>query len=311
MGVGIAANSHLITSVSRHFLTDAFMSTSAIEARLPPELERTIFELAGWDDMPTMKTLVLVAHRVHLWIEPLLYRVQTSFQSNDFSATHKLVVARPQYARHVKYLLLWSTRGGLDRTQYEETLSACGNISYLVDWTQSASLLALSPHSLPNLTHLSIHVRPLVEDTSSTLSALTSALAILRNATHLDVSDLNLLDDPEDTIPRILQSAALPALTHLSFAEDPSNPEYFKEILSIPHRTNRLRQLVVFVENTDGKEEDHWLEKRIADPRFVVVYGPDFRKDWLRDKPWLWDRGDEAHDARGFNPDDSINYNTP
>ncbi|KAJ7879703.1 hypothetical protein B0H13DRAFT_1571256, partial [Mycena leptocephala] len=40
---------------------------------LPPELERIIFELAAFVNPASMPSLLLVAPRVKIWIEPLLY----------------------------------------------------------------------------------------------------------------------------------------------------------------------------------------------------------------------------------------------
>ncbi|KAJ7731797.1 hypothetical protein DFH07DRAFT_945088, partial [Mycena maculata] len=41
----------------------------------PPDLEREVFETAAILHFRTIPTLLLVAHRIFIWIEPLLYRV--------------------------------------------------------------------------------------------------------------------------------------------------------------------------------------------------------------------------------------------
>ncbi|KAJ7175005.1 hypothetical protein C8R43DRAFT_1119035 [Mycena crocata] len=51
---------------------------------LPVELEREIFEMAARSRVQTIPTLMLVASRVKIWVEPLLYR--TLFVSNDRAA---------------------------------------------------------------------------------------------------------------------------------------------------------------------------------------------------------------------------------
>ncbi|KAJ7887124.1 hypothetical protein B0H14DRAFT_2696630 [Mycena olivaceomarginata] len=43
--------------------------------KLPPELECTIFEIAALARPKMIPSLILVAHRVKHWVEPLLYRV--------------------------------------------------------------------------------------------------------------------------------------------------------------------------------------------------------------------------------------------
>ncbi|KAJ6550049.1 hypothetical protein B0H19DRAFT_1160293 [Mycena capillaripes] len=51
------------------------MSTAVGDAILPPELERLIFEIAALESPKSMPALILVARRVQIWIEPLLYGV--------------------------------------------------------------------------------------------------------------------------------------------------------------------------------------------------------------------------------------------
>ncbi|KAJ7921925.1 hypothetical protein B0H13DRAFT_140548 [Mycena leptocephala] len=45
------------------------------DPRLPPELERTIFEIVALSRPSGIPNLMLVAARVKAWIEPLLYRI--------------------------------------------------------------------------------------------------------------------------------------------------------------------------------------------------------------------------------------------
>ncbi|KAJ6481924.1 hypothetical protein C8R45DRAFT_314872 [Mycena sanguinolenta] len=45
------------------------------EPRLPAELDRQIFELAGTSQSKSIPTLFLIAHRVKIWLEPVLYDV--------------------------------------------------------------------------------------------------------------------------------------------------------------------------------------------------------------------------------------------
>ncbi|KAJ7671208.1 hypothetical protein B0H17DRAFT_1085256 [Mycena rosella] len=50
-------------------------SSTRMEPRLPPDLERDIFELDALENRRSVPRLLRVARRVKLWIEPLLYRV--------------------------------------------------------------------------------------------------------------------------------------------------------------------------------------------------------------------------------------------
>ncbi|KAJ7137502.1 hypothetical protein C8R43DRAFT_1132103 [Mycena crocata] len=45
------------------------------EPLLPPELEQKILEISALSDSAVIPQLILVAHRVRIWIEPLLYRI--------------------------------------------------------------------------------------------------------------------------------------------------------------------------------------------------------------------------------------------
>ncbi|KAJ7785183.1 hypothetical protein DFH07DRAFT_763788 [Mycena maculata] len=51
--------------------------------RLPPELEREIFELAIFLHLDTMPALLLVARRVYTWLKPLLYQVVALYTPAD------------------------------------------------------------------------------------------------------------------------------------------------------------------------------------------------------------------------------------
>ncbi|KAJ7095067.1 hypothetical protein C8R44DRAFT_813875 [Mycena epipterygia] len=46
----------------------------SIAPRLPPELERLVFESAALSHATDIPNLILVAWRIKNWVEPLLYR---------------------------------------------------------------------------------------------------------------------------------------------------------------------------------------------------------------------------------------------
>ncbi|KAJ7847805.1 hypothetical protein B0H14DRAFT_3453508 [Mycena olivaceomarginata] len=48
---------------------------SLAKRELPVELERKIFEIAAQSNSMFIPTLLLVAHRVKTWLEPMLYSV--------------------------------------------------------------------------------------------------------------------------------------------------------------------------------------------------------------------------------------------
>ncbi|KAJ6546090.1 hypothetical protein DFH09DRAFT_1367520 [Mycena vulgaris] len=63
--------------------------------RLPMELERYIFELVAHFHPEMTPSLLRVAHRVHLWIEPLLYTVLALTTPARTEALLEAVAAKP------------------------------------------------------------------------------------------------------------------------------------------------------------------------------------------------------------------------
>ncbi|KAJ7078795.1 hypothetical protein C8R44DRAFT_895856 [Mycena epipterygia] len=58
-----------------------------LEPLLPPEIEREIFELSALSESRVIPRLNLVAHRVKIWIEPLLYRIISVEHPSDRNHT--------------------------------------------------------------------------------------------------------------------------------------------------------------------------------------------------------------------------------
>ncbi|KAK7039949.1 hypothetical protein R3P38DRAFT_2902596 [Favolaschia claudopus] len=71
---------------------------------LPPELEHEIFEISAFQDQSSIPKLLRVCHRVHDWIEPLLYRVLVLSEDEDRSVLAlqmKSIVFKELAVRHV------------------------------------------------------------------------------------------------------------------------------------------------------------------------------------------------------------------
>ncbi|KAJ7432002.1 hypothetical protein FB451DRAFT_1420952 [Mycena latifolia] len=81
----------------------------------PPELERSIFEITALSHPESIPTLLLVALRVKIWIEQLIYRVLTIYAPgrkaalkfhHSLSALHSLMQSTPSFfAAHVRSVL--------------------------------------------------------------------------------------------------------------------------------------------------------------------------------------------------------------
>ncbi|KAJ7115091.1 hypothetical protein C8R43DRAFT_125042 [Mycena crocata] len=70
------------------------MATNSCSEKLDPtfptEIERAIFELAAWSDPRAIPRLILVAKRVAIWIEPLLYKTLSVTEPQRIGETKRL-----------------------------------------------------------------------------------------------------------------------------------------------------------------------------------------------------------------------------
>ncbi|KAJ7067595.1 hypothetical protein C8F01DRAFT_1228198 [Mycena amicta] len=180
------------------------------EPRLPPELEREIFELAA-DSSPlsVVRSLVLVARRVREWTEPFLFKSLTM----DNAATVKQAFfpidgSKPPafFARAVREIII--------DTESPVALSAFRLCTGATHVAVSSSLAKSEVMSI--LTHMPL--RRLAANLSShlPLEAFIVELPFCQNLTHLDLYDGI---DGQKQYQHFL--AALPALTHLSLADLP------------------------------------------------------------------------------------------
>ncbi|KAF8197766.1 hypothetical protein K438DRAFT_1967324 [Mycena galopus ATCC 62051] len=99
---------------------------SMIQCRVPVEIERYIFELAAFAYPGSIPVFLLVAQRVKIWLEPLLYRVLSIYQeySNKggrypipLQAVVNRIELRPAsfFHAHVRHVALILPKNGLPR----------------------------------------------------------------------------------------------------------------------------------------------------------------------------------------------------
>ncbi|KAJ7288698.1 hypothetical protein C8J57DRAFT_1281037 [Mycena rebaudengoi] len=250
---------------------------------LPVELECAVFEAAAFLDYKNISRLLLVARRVHTWLEPLLYRVLVCRGS---AIPHRLWViwnvpgktsagSTDFVQRHVRHILFSD-----DFPYIEETLSVCSRATDLVFYSD----LRVWPSIVTHLDHirphrLSIELDPLFAGT------IDFSYPMFSRITHLDVIDYN--------IDSWMPLASLPALTHLSF-----NlyilPEggIFKTLLS---ECNLVQALIVYtpVEQRAKFGDTDFLETYpMHDARFVVANNDSYDncvEDW---RGGAWNRAD-------------------
>ncbi|KAJ6483646.1 hypothetical protein DFH09DRAFT_404865 [Mycena vulgaris] len=86
----------------------------------PLDLEREIFETAAQRHSGIVPTLLRVCHRVHIWIEPLLYRTLTidhEHKSRILLAVNLAIETKPRgfLATAVRHVFLWYERNRMSR----------------------------------------------------------------------------------------------------------------------------------------------------------------------------------------------------
>ncbi|KAJ7673990.1 hypothetical protein DFH06DRAFT_978799 [Mycena polygramma] len=258
-------------------------------ANLPPELERDIFELAAWKCPESIPTLILVAKRVCIWIEPQLYHVVLS--SGTPERLLRMVESKPAefLRRHVHHLALSSV---IPRSEVSRVLSICTNVHDLAVWTGDTYPELLSDmRKLSNLQRLSVNLYELFGGPEEFRLPNLAELPFL-HLTHLDVFS---------NMPAVLWPifGMLPSLTHLAFSD-----YYHYEMMQTALDTCPLLELLVVVWTQEDDVERSEDASDITDARFCTVSCQQFESDWERGA-WgegdFWSRADEllARRSRG------------
>ncbi|KAJ7061744.1 hypothetical protein C8F01DRAFT_1138276 [Mycena amicta] len=265
---------------------------------LPFEIERIIFETAALSRPKQVPTLMLVAWRVHQWVEPLQYRTLgisilplklspvTDIPRITFAyLTHLIASKDPAFlAKAVRNVLIPPNIG---QEALETICAAFPNIENLF------SRCTLRHPALPQLRRL--HCSPSVR--ALDLPNLATRFAAL---THLRVNDTLGLRSAAIEFFRWRKLAEFPSLTHLAIAGCPSADDC-TVLLSL---CKSLRILLVVQEISETEEFPPALT---GDPRFLVMrvdedYGGG--SDWERGtlngfSDDTWTRADAFVEERG------------
>ncbi|KAF7369641.1 hypothetical protein MVEN_00295100 [Mycena venus] len=240
--------------------------------RLPPELERTIFEVAALLRPKDIPALLRVAWRVKHWIEPLLFRIifvssSPVCETEGFLAVPLDILLNkipPEsgsfFESSVHHIFV-----DLDQEQKISILDTILAASPRV--TNLFILDDLTPQQLPSLGRLdgflcfTIDLSPLFAPT-----AIDFGASLFRNLTHLE-----LLDGSHDLPSDI---TVIPKLTHIAF-------NISSGIASLHARIQPNTQLrcIVFLQTTQPLAETSPVSD---DVRFLCIRQTNFRVDWLR-----------------------------
>ncbi|KAJ7464133.1 hypothetical protein FB451DRAFT_1264721, partial [Mycena latifolia] len=234
----------------------------------PPELEREIFQIAALEDSSTICPLLRVCHRVHVWIEPLLYQV---LKLNSEAAISGIAVAldtkpRSFFEKAVRHL-------------------------WLVNFSREARDTSISL----------LRILPRVESLIITHSMYNFADHDFIRSLGDKCSRLGLIiHNPPSFWSQMLTDPICPFLTHL-ILHDPSNHgwHYWRRLADLPALTHlcltqkferyiectvleqcpRLHVLVRLWFQNNGPVED--MQFSITDSRLVVMWlAENYRADW-------------------------------
>ncbi|KAJ7443132.1 hypothetical protein FB451DRAFT_1296298 [Mycena latifolia] len=240
----------------------------------PPELEREIFETTALVHPSTIPALLRVSRRIHIWIEPFLYRVVCVGGTSPFSdmgrALLRATKSKPASFFHnaVRHLCM-DTSASWTFQEAVEVLKVCTG---LVDFASEGDFL--DPTLLPILGKLPL--RRLSTDLYRLFDGYESidlTHPVFRSLTHLEILDPIYNDDT-----RIITCLpALPALTHLRLSD--SIP--WKHVATLLADCPRLEVLISSFPTIKAP----WAVQcaricPIHDPRFVISIYRSSPRSW-------------------------------
>ncbi|KAJ6516696.1 hypothetical protein C8R47DRAFT_1268204 [Mycena vitilis] len=241
------------------------------DPRFPPELERSIFEIAAVLSRPkTILKLMRIAWRVKAWFvaspssDP---RDAPIFEANIIT---RLINERPGLLESsVEHLLIYNHRLAAP------LLAGCSRIINLFGQTSATDLAAIA--ALPRLRRLA---------TGSDVfrqAAVDNVHGAFRNLTHLEL----LASRPGHSNHLAGDFSRLPSLTHVAFNTTSALSAFHTGLAAHPQLDERL-QCVVFLTTSPGASNDTGVF--VDDIRMVYVYPLTmFRLEWIRGAESGWD----------------------
>ncbi|KAJ7900779.1 hypothetical protein B0H13DRAFT_1883404 [Mycena leptocephala] len=258
-------------------------------SRLPPELERKIFEIAALCRPTNIPRLMLVAWRIKEWLHPLSYRVLLFCLSPPIHGFPVLppgrilrdIVQKPSgFLTHaVRHLFLEY----ISPSHIEPVLCACARATTVFTRTclRPRHLRALA--AMDCLRRLTMPLETLLPQggPAEKKNDVVDTAYVFRNLTHLELLDDRRRPVPEAPALAIALYARLgrmPRLTHIAFHPGPNN---VNPALDAALSADARLQCIVFLTTTPvtmGVESP-----LLADGRFVAVERRgDYRVDWVR-----------------------------
>ncbi|KAJ6533308.1 hypothetical protein DFH09DRAFT_1325811 [Mycena vulgaris] len=242
-------------------------------SRLPPELERQIFEIAALSRPVTIPRPMLVAWRVNTWVEPLLYRIVFLTDTEGlphftFENILRLIREKPAgfMQKSVRHLYLWLQH----KADMAVILPACTDVVSLFLVPGGGEFYA-ALGDMRNVRRLAIEIGDLL---------MRQHFGFTHPFFHT-ITHLEAFDDEKLPSSSWAGLTLAPYLTHFAFRNE---SETFLDIaadttlLAWP----RLHCLVLLSNLTGITAAGRMTCERLAnDPRFVAISLVDFAGDWL------------------------------
>ncbi|KAJ6482303.1 hypothetical protein C8R47DRAFT_581342 [Mycena vitilis] len=242
---------------------------------LPSDLEHVIFEVAAFLWPRSIPKFMLVAWRVKIWVEPLLYRTIILSDEADDLAKCNDEGTSPLAMNSSTFLSLLRTKppsflcnsvrqlhiSDIDLTAADEVLSACHKVDNL--WLAVDVRAAPTTFNMPSKRlHCALHAL-------FGTGAIDFTQRRFASVTHLEIFDVPARIDLE------VWSAlsGLPYLTHLAF----NNDDYLPMCLTLLRTWSSLHVLVLLLRR--DLENAHRL---VEDCRVVAMPRDEFLVDWIK-----------------------------
>ncbi|KAF7308003.1 hypothetical protein MKEN_01162000 [Mycena kentingensis (nom. inval.)] len=265
--------------------------------RLPAELERAILLTTTEIDPKTLPSMLLIAKRAHLWLEPQLYKDVRLRMGSDPAqdAFFRVASTRPRWflahgVRRLRLSLGYPTPGRAFLRQVYDAVSLCTGV-------REVSLNPAGVRVTRNLFELLAPMRP--HHLGAFINRLTDrqldcGLPIFSQLTHISVFWHDNINSDHRIIPFV---CGLPSLTHLSF----QNALTFDNLRQILNKCAFL-QTVVFLLAFTGNELTcpettraiEWAETiPFRDSRIVVSVGTRTDNGMMPQRPLCWKAAEE------------------
>ncbi|KAJ7483899.1 hypothetical protein B0H11DRAFT_1193551 [Mycena galericulata] len=248
---------------------------------LPPELEREIFECAAIYHPNLIPSLLRVARRVQLWVEPYLYRIIVTHPGPPYTIVEDAILRPTPHSKPASFY-----RDAVRHVYLSHQHDVSPEILQMFTRTRNLAMTATSsPELLPILLEMDLRRLSLsLEDIFDSRQHIDLKHPLFNSITHLDVFDA--MGEIDAYIAPHL--ASLPALTHLCLNNRVPG-HILRALLSDCPRLRLLVNLWYYQKASSGRALAD--DPPVADRRFVVGLYRDYQREWTagaRGEPDFW-----------------------